>query len=344
MTDIMLLQKQLVSMIGITGHEENRAALIASIVKPYCDGVYIDNMFNVIAHKKGNGTRVMLSAHQDTIGFIVTFIERNGYLRFECMGGINPLTAINTIIQFENGVIGRVCLTKEADDTGTKIKDLKYGSLCIDIGANSREEAESLISIGDVAQYAAETIAVGPDTIMSPYLDDLIGCVIEIKALERLKDTVCDNDIYFVFSTQEEYGHRGAKAASRSINPQFGLAIDVTRTGDCRGNSLYMATKMGDGAAIKVRDSAVLCTLSVISLLKEVAAENGIPYQIEVLQNGGTDTEAIQNNRSGAAAGGISIGSRYTHSPSEMASISDINACVNLLCAVLKKDLNGGLL
>jgi putative aminopeptidase FrvX len=343
MTELLTLQRRLVKTLGVTGHEENRASVIKEMVAQSCDDVTIDNMFNVIAHKKGPGARVMLSAHMDTIGVLVTFIEEDGSLRFDSLGGLSPLMAIDTLVRFENGTTGRICLSNRAPLHSTKASDLALGyDLYIDIGARDKQDAERLVRVGDVAQYAAESICAGSDSLLSPYLDDLVACAIQIMVMERLRETVCPNDIYFVFSTQEEVGHRGAKAAARAINPQFGLALDVTRAGDERGNRVHMDVSLGGGAAIKVKDSSVISTLSMVQLLKQAAIELGISYQIEVLERGGTDTEAIQNNGTGAAAAGISIPCRYTHTPSEMVSLADVHACVDLVCAVLTKSLNGG--
>ena len=343
MTDTLTLQRQLLSVVSISGFEEQRAELISSMVAPLCDEVTIDPLHNVIAHKRGTGPRVMLSAHMDSIGFIVTYIEDTGFIRFECLGGIRLFAAIDGLVRFENGVIGRI--GRIPDDSGDDVvlSQITSKNLYIDIGAEDGKQAESLVAVGDIAHYEAQTDCLGADTILSPYLDDLIACVIQIQVLERLKDTTCPNDLFFVFSTQEEIGHRGAKAASYSVDPQYGFAIDVTRTGDTRGETACIETALGGGAAIKVKDSSTICTPGMVELLKRTAQQHGIRYQMEVLEHGGTDTEAIQHNRSGAAAGGISIPSRYTHFPQEMARLSDVEACTALLCAVLSKDLSGGM-
>jgi putative aminopeptidase FrvX len=339
MHDALTLQKKLLSVVGIAGFEENRARLIAEMVRPLCDEVTVDAMFNVIAHKKGPGKRVMTSAHADTIGFLVTHIEDKGYVRFATMGGISPVQAVDTLVRFENGALGRVSAVRCSGDKARALGEVRTDDLCIDLGVHSREEASRLVRIGEIGHYAGEPRIIGDDVLMSPYLDDLIACVIQIQVLQRMEGKWSPNDVYFVFSTQEEVGHRGAKAAAHAIRAQYGIALDVTRTGDVRESATYMEVSMGGGAAIKVKDSGVICTPEVVRMLKETAVANHIPYQIEVLESGGTDTEAIQHNRSGAPAGGISIPSRYTHSPLEMVSLRDVNACVELLQAVLTKNL-----
>lgn len=343
--DILSLQRELVSVIGATGAEENRAKVIADIVRPFCDDVRIDNMFNVIAHKKGNGPRAMIAAHQDTLGLIVTFIEENGYLRFSRVGGINPLTALDTVVRFENGVIGRIGRVKDPKRSNIKASQLVAADLFIDVGARSRAEAEELVSVGDIAQYWGEPEIIGNDRILSPYLDDLISCVAQILALEKLAGTECPNDIYFVFTSQEEVGHRGAVAASYDIDPDWGVAVDVTPVGDARLATNRIEVRVGGGATVNFKNGSVISNPAMTRFMKRTAKENNIPLQMEYITAGGTDTEAIQHNRSGAAAGGTSIPTRHIHTPCELACLSDVENCAELLCALLRSDVReGGLL
>jgi len=343
-TDALTLQKQLLSVVSIAGFEEQRACLIATMVAPLCDNVMIDRMYNVIAHKKGEGARVMMSAHMDSIGFLVTYIEECGFIRFDCLGGVPAFATIDCLVRFENGIVGRIGRVQDDAKPNPLLSYITPRDLYIDIGAVNGEQARSMVSVGDIAHYEGQTELLGSDTILSPYFDDLIACVVLIQTLEKLEHITCPNDLYFVFSTQEEIGCRGAKAATYSIDPQFGIALDVTPTGDMRESLRYMEVSLGGGAAIKIKDGSVICTPSIVERLKRTAQEKGIPYQLEILEGGGTDTGEIQHNRNGAAAGCISIPSRYVHHPYEMVRQSDVAACVDLLCAVLAQDLAGGVL
>ena len=150
-----------------------------------------------------------------------------------------------------------------------------------------------------------------------------------MRALQRVSG---ENDLYFCFTAQEEVGLRGARTAAYSIEPDYALAVDVTDTGDTP-ECEKMAVRMGGGAAVKVMDRSIICDADVRCLLIELAKRNKIPYQLEVMCDGGTDAGAIHTSRGGVKTGGVSIPTRYIHSPSEVASLRDIDACVDMLCA-----------
>ncbi|MBR2121674.1 MAG: M20/M25/M40 family metallo-hydrolase [Lachnospiraceae bacterium] len=345
MADILSLQNALLSVTGPSGMEEDRAKLIADMIGGFCDEVRVDRMYNVIAHKKGNGPKTMISAHMDTLGFIVTFIEENGSLRFERLGGLTPNVILNTVVRFANGVRGKVSRVRDPLRRDVKTGLLQTQDLYIDIGAGSREEAEKMVSVGDAAVYMGPAVLMGDGMILSPYLDDLISCVSQIMAMERLKGETLPNDVYFVFSVQEELGLRGAKGAAYGIDPAWGVAVDVTPVGDGRGQKRPSETVCGKGVSICSMNGSLIMDPKVVNYIRKIAAGNGISHQDEIMTRGGTDAAAIQHNRTGAAAGGISIPTRYIHSPSEMAALSDIESCTDLLCALLRSDpVKGGLL
>jgi len=197
----------------------------------------------------------------------------------------------------------------------------------IDIGARSREEALKMVNIGDVACFVGDAVLQG-DTVISKALDNRSGCAVVVKAIKELKKT--DNEIYFVFTVQEEVGLRGAKTAAFSIKPDIAIAVDVTMTGDTP-ESHPMEVKCGGGPAIKVKDRSVICHPEVRKLLEESAKRNNIPYQLEILEAGGSDPGSIHLTAGGIPSGAISIPVRYVHSPVETASMSDINNAVKLL-------------
>lgn len=321
----MELLRELTEKYGPSGRENKIREYIKEQVSPYADDIETDVLGNLIVHKKGTGKKIMMAAHMDEIGIIVTFIDDNGFLRFANVGGLNTKDLLYNRVVFENGVTGVIGTEKEN-------KDRAMSKLFIDIGAKNKEEAEKMVSVGDMATFDGKFVKSG-DVVISKALDNRAGCYVLIEALKQVKT---DNDLYFVFTTQEEVGLRGAKTSAYGINPDMAIAVDVTDTGDTP-NAEDMAVKMGKGAAIKVMDYSVLCDSTIRTGLIECAKNNNIPYQLEVMTDGGTDAGAISVTRSGIKTGGISIPTRYIHSPAEMASISDIENCVKLLVTFLEK-------
>ncbi len=324
---MMELLKKLTQTDGVSGNEKNISNLIYEDAKKYCDEIKTDAMGNLIVHKKGGSKKVMISAHMDEIGIIVSFIDEKGFIRFSNIGGLYTKQLIGRRVRFQNGVVGVIGCEEEEFD-----KKAEISKLYIDIGAQNRDSAQKLVNIGDMGAFCGEFYQNG-DTVVSKALDNRVGCYI---LLEVMRDIKTDNDLYFVFSSQEEVGLRGAKAATFDISPDYAIAVDVTDTGDCP-NAPHNSVKLGGGAAIKVMDRSVLCDASVRSLMIEVAKENNIPYQLEIMADGGTDAGAMHLSRGGVKTGGISVPTRHIHSPSEMVNEKDIKNCISLLKAVLEK-------
>lgn len=321
----------LTSAFGPSGDEGGAAAVIAEMARPFVDEIATDVMGNLICRKKGPGPKVMFAAHMDSIGLIVTHIEKEGFLRFGKLGGINPQMILCTPVRFKNGTRGLVSADEDADKS-----KLKLDEMYIDIGAGSLEEAKSLVNVGDTAVYDTAARAAG-DRVISPYLDDRIACAALLMAMEALGES--KNDLYFVFTTQEELGLRGATTAAYAIAPDYGVAVDVTGSGDLPGSRHGCSSVLGKGAAIKVMDSSVICHPQVVERLKALAQAQDIPFQMDVLRAGGTDAGAIHKSRGGVYTGGISIPCRYTHSPTEMVSRADAEACARLVRAFAEAEL-----
>ena len=273
----------------------------------------------------------MFAAHMDSIGCIVTYIEKEGYLRFGKVGGLHAPDLIATPVRFKNGVRGVICLSESVDP-----KDMTLDDLYIDIGAHDADEAGAMVKIGDTAVYDTPTYAVG-DRLVSPYMDNRISCLVLLMALEELQNS--DNDLYFVFTTQEEVGLRGSKTAAYAIDPDYGIAVDVTVSADELGSKHTGSSKLGGGAAIKVMDTSVICHPQMVSKLESVAKERGIPAQMDVIKAGGTDAGSIHVSKMGVLTGGISIPCRYTHSPQEMVDRGDVEACARLVAAFAEASL-----
>ena len=323
---IWVLLERLTKCAAPSGRESALCDILKAESEKFADEVYTDALGNLIVHKKGNGKKIMLAAHCDEIGVAVTFIDKNGYLRFSSVGGVYVKRLLNRRVVFENGVCGVI-------DTENDNKELKISKMFIDIGAENEKEAKELVSIGDMAVFDGAYIQQD-DIVISKALDNRAGCYALIRTLQQAGDK---NDLYFCFTVQEEVGLRGARTAAYEIEPDIALAVDVTDTGDVPGCD-KMEVKLGGGAAIKVMDRSIICDSGIRSLLIELAKQSKIPYQLEVMCDGGTDAGVIHTTRSGVRTGGISIPTRYIHSPSEMASLKDIDACIDLLCKFCSYD------
>ena len=316
---------------GPAGDESSVADAIEKLAAPYADKIKRDVMGNLIVRKKGSGPKVMFAAHMDSIGFIVTHIDEKGFLRFGKVGGLRPNSCVHTPVRFKNGVRGVVSL-----DCGVEPKDMTLEDLYIDVGAKSREEAQGLVRIGDTAVFDGPAFAAG-DRLVSPYMDDRIACVVLLKALETLGKS--DNDLYFVFTVQEELGLRGAKTAAYGIDPDYGVAVDVTWSDDELNPRHRGSSTAGGGASIMVMDGSVICHPQMVKRLEELAVAREIPYQMDVIRQGGTDAGSIHLTRSGVYTGGVSIPCRYMHSPVEMVDARDVEACAGLVAAFAEAEL-----
>lgn len=317
------LIKKLSNAFGVSGNEEEIRDTIIKEIEGKVDEIKVDALGNLIAVKKGTGKKIMIAAHMDEIGIIATHIDEKGFIRFSSIGGVSQYYAFTQRVKFKNGTTGTIYReTKDVD-----IKNLNLSKMFIDIGAKSREEAEQKVKIGDTACFVGETVKEG-DMVISKALDDRSGCAVAVKTIQNMPET--DNEIYYVFTVQEEVGLRGAKTAAYQIQPDIAIALDVTGTGDIPQCN-PMEVRCGAGPTIKVKDASVICHPEVKKLLEDCAKESNIPFQYEILDYGGTDIGAIHVTAGGIPSGAISIPCRYVHSPSEMASISDMENAVKLL-------------
>ena len=317
---------------GPSGDEGGIRAVIEAMAAPYADEVRADTMGNLIVHKAGQGPKVMFAAHMDSIGFIVTHIEEEGFLRVGKLGGISPKEAVYTPVRFQNGVRGCFVPEEKAD-----FGKLKLDECYLDIGARNEVEAKKLVRVGDTAVYDTPIFQSG-ENITSPYLDNRVSCAILLGALERIPNS--PNDLYFVFTVQEEVGLRGSKTAAWAIQPDYAVAVDVTDVDDTPGSEKSGTVQLGKGAAIKVMDSSVICHPAMVRLLDETAREADIPTQRDILRAGGTDAGAIHITGAGVLTGGISVPCRYVHTPVETASLEDCEACIRLAAAFARRALS----
>ncbi|MHB1355672.1 MAG: M20/M25/M40 family metallo-hydrolase [Anaerolineae bacterium] len=324
------LIKKLVEAYGPFGSEDEVNTMIRSFIAGKVDEMHTDTLGNLIAYKKGagGGKRIMVSAHMDEIGLIVSYIDEKGFARVGQVGGIPIATLTGGRARFANGVIGVLYNEKDGWMGPGALADCY-----IDTGATSRET--SPVKVGDVACLHRPLDDLGT-RLVSKALDDRIGCAVAVQALLELKTS--PNDIYMVFSTQEELGLRGAVAAAFGIEPEIGLAVDVTGTNDMPERR-PVAVELGKGPAVKVKDGRTFAHANVRRWMITTAEKLGIPYQLEVGLLGSTDATAIQTSRSGVAVGCLSIPSRYMHTPSEMVDYTDVLNSVKLLVGMLSEPI-----
>ena len=321
------LLKKLMFTGGVSGREEQIREVIKKEVEPYADEVSVDPVGNLIARKKGNGKKIMFCAHMDEIGFFVSFIESDGMIKVHAIGGINAMSAAYTEVVSERGVRG--IIVPDSNKSVPKVEDMS-----IDIGAKTKKQAEKKVKIGDFFVCAPNMRKLMGTRYIGRPFDDRVGCAILIEALKAVKKT--DNDLYFVFATQEEVGGRGSKPVSYAIAPHIGFAIDVTMTNGKPG-SPKMAVELGKGCAIKIKDSGVICSPDLVKEARQIAEDNGVKYQNEVLLAGGTDASSIQIAGIGSRVGAISIPSAFIHSGVEMIDMVDVKEAVKLTTLLCEK-------
>lgn len=322
-----LIQK-LVEAVGPSGYEHDVRDLVRAEIEGAADEIRTDAMGNLIARKgvkTAGGLRIMLSAHMDEIGVIATHIDDNGFVRFTNIGGVRPHNCIGGRVHFMNGARGLIYMDRMEDPN--RVPGLE--NLYIDLGASSR--ATCPVKVGDIAAFERPFLDLG-DRLVSKAMDDRVSVAVMIEALKALKST--PHEVYFVFSTQEEVGLRGATTAAYGVDPDLGLSVDVTGTGD-QPKGGKMEVGLGKGPAIKVRDGGMLSDPRVVRWMVAAAEKANLPYQLEVLEGGTTDARAIQLTRAGVPSGCLSIPTRYIHSPSEMVDYNDVLNSVKLLVALV---------
>ncbi|MBT9161104.1 MAG: putative aminopeptidase YsdC [Dehalococcoidia bacterium] len=338
----MELLRRLAEAPGMPGREEKVSEIVKEALKGHVDEVRTDVLGNVIALKSGSGrsprTKVMIAAHMDEIGFFVSHIdEKTGFLRIDPVGGFDPrvLIAQRVVVHTDLGdyigVMGTkpVHVLKEEE----KKKAPEIEDIFIDLGI-AADEVKEKITVGDSVTLKQNLVEFG-ELVSCKALDDRVGIYVMIEAIKRVGEHKAD--IYLVATTQEEVGIRGARVSSFGIAPDIGIAVDVTVACDIPGvEEPRMVTRLGEGVAIKVKDSLSISNPQLVRKLREIAEEKKIKYQMEVLPRGGTDAGALQLTREGAAAATISIPTRYIHSVVESAHKKDIEAAIQLLAGFLE--------
>jgi len=332
--------RKLVETYGPSGHEDQVRAIIREEIEGLADEIRVDALGNLIARKglqSKDGLKVMLAAHMDEIGVMVSYIDEKGFARFTPIGGVSSLTLIGNRVRFADGTVGTIHIDEGMGAWRTKTPDI--AKMYIDTGATSPDEAP--IQVGDAAGFY-RTMDEAGNRIIAKSMDDRVSCAVLIETMRQLDALdATPHAVYFVFSVQEEVGLAGARTSAYGIDPDVGIAVDVTLTGDTP-EATPMAVALGDGPAIKIMDGGMLAHPAVKNLMIQRAESAEIPYQLEILRGGTTDALVIQIARAGVPSGCVSIPTRYVHTPSEMVDLNDVQNAVRLLVEILRQpiDLN----
>jgi len=333
------LLKEISETPGVSGFESSIRNLIINEIKDLADEISIDNLGNIIALKKGtNNKKILVAAHMDEIGFIINYIDDDGFLHFLPLGGFDPKTLVSqrVIVHGKKDLIG-VMASKPIHimKPEERKKPAEIQDFFIDLGL-PKSEVEKYVEIGNSVSRERELIEMG-ECINGKSLDNRISVYILIEVLKKLKNKTISNDLYACFTVQEEVGIRGAQTVSLDINPDFSFGLDTTIAYDVPGSTpKESVTSLGKGTAIKIMDSSAIADYRMVKYMKETANNNNILWQAELLPAGGTDTAMLQRmNKKGAITGAISIPTRHIHQVIESVHKEDVKSSIELLSSCI---------
>lgn len=339
MKDRLELLKRLSETVGVSGREEAVRQIIFQAVKPHVDTVEVDALGNLFAHKRGIGQeplKVMVAAHMDEVGFMITGHDSNGGLSFRPVGSIRDAVLAGKRVQVGPdrvpGVMGikPIHLTRGEEQRQVT----KMDALVIDVGALSKDEAQSVAKVGDLATFLTPFTDLGP-TVLGKALDDRAGCV---ALIELLRGERFAFDLHGVFTVQEEVGLRGARVAAYKIEPDAAFVLDCTPANDLpMKQDLSPNTILGKGPAIYIMGGRVTSDRRLVDLLKQAGDQEGIPYQIRAPGGGGTDARAIVRAREGTPVVSVSVPGRYIHSPAAIVHKDDFDDMPRLIRTALSR-------
>lgn len=333
--------KTLCELNGTSGREEDIRAYILERIEGKCE-IKVDALGNIIAFKEGKKrakNKVMISAHMDEVGFIITYITDDGYLRFDCVGGIDEKVIVGRAVtvgeQNVPGVIGikAIHLTDKAEEG--KVPEIS--AMYIDIGAADKKEAEKYVSIGDSAYFISDFELFGENKVKSKALDDRFGCSVMIDMIEN----GVDYDTWFAFLVQEEVGLRGASAAAYTIEPDYAIVLEATTAADVAGvKKEERVCALSKGAVVSFMDRSTVYNRELFKRAFELAKENNIPCQTKTAVAGGNDAGAIHKSGKGVYTLTVSLPCRYIHSSTSVADIRDMDACKKMAKVLLTEFAN----
>ncbi len=336
----MLLEK-LSNARGVSGNEVEVRDILIDAVKSHVTEYRVDTIGNLITYKRAKGARksalkVMIAAHMDEVGLIVVHHDANGHLRFRKVGGIDDRVLLSKVVLIGKdktpGVIGVKPIHLLKADERKQVIDSE--SMTIDIGAKSKEDAQSAVKIGDYATFATEFGEMGDGLVKGKSLDDRTGCAVLAEVLKRDYPF----DLYAVFTVQEEVGVRGARVAAFAIEPDAAFVLESTVCDDSpKKKDVSPTTRLGEGPAITMADRSFIADKRLVKLLVETAKENRIPYQIKQPMIGGTDAGRIHLTKEGVPSVAVAVPTRYIHSPVSLLSLRDYQNTVALMTKALPK-------
>ena len=336
-----MLLARLTQANGAPGQEREVRDLIRSEVEPHAHVVKTDALGNLLAIKNPDapGPKVMIAAHMDEVALMIVGIDKDGYLKFRPIGGVDPrvLVAKSVVVGSKKtlGVIGSKPIHLQRPEEREKAFTVQ--EMVIDIGAKSKEEAEKVVKLGEIAYFTTAYEELGANKVKAKALDDRVGCALAIRLLQEKVSF----PLIAAFTVQEEVGLRGAGVAAYQIEPDIALVLEGTTASDVPGTDEHkQATALGQGPAITVMDRSVIPHPQLVQELLALAAEKGIPVQVRRSTAGGTDAGAIHKTRAGVPSGVVSIPCRYVHSPSEMVDMDDVEASVRLVSLVMTSDVS----
>lgn len=331
--------EELCLLCGASGNEENIRRYILENANSYAHSITIDPLGSLIIEKKGKmqpQKKLMVSAHMDEVGLIVTYINDDGTMKISPVGGIDPSVVIGRPVivgdSSINGVIGSKPIHLLS---GKQRKELpKFSELYLDIGAENKKQAEQLVSLGTYVHFLPSFTEMGSSRIRSKALDDRIGCAI---MLELIKEEL-PYDVTFAFLVQEEVGLRGAKAAAFSVAPDVAIVLEATTAADITGaEGDAKVCSLGQGPVVSFMDKSTIYDRELFNIAFEECEKMGLPCQTKTRIAGGNDSGAIHTSRGGVRTIAISAPCRYLHSPSCVADMNDIENCLRLTRAMIEK-------
>lgn len=336
--ELKMLLNELCRINGTSGDESRVREYICRKIEGKCE-YKIDPLGNIIAYKKGRNTpknKVMISAHMDEVGMIVTSIKSDGTLTVSPVGGIDPRVVIGRPVSVGmrniNGVIGAKAVHNLTADEKNKAPG--FDSLYVDIGAESREDAEKLISLGDCVYFASDFYEMGDGLICGKAIDDRFGCAVMINLI----NSDIEYDSIFTFVVQEEVGLRGARAAAYTVDPDFAIVLEATTAADIPlASGEKKCCFLGKGPVVSYMDHSTIYDKELYNISKAAAEENNILWQTKTMVAGGNDSGAIHISRGGVRTLAISVPCRYLHSPASAAKVSDMEASAKLAEILMEK-------
>lgn len=342
MLKIVEILEKLSNANGVTGREDEVRNLIKNLMKPYADDIKEDKLGNLIAFKKGkdNAPTIMIAAHMDEVGLMIKNIKKKGFLQFAKIGGIDDrvILAQKVIVHTDKGplpgVIGSKPVHIQKEEEKKKVID--SDKLFIDVGGRDKEDVEKMgVQVGDVVSFDTKFAQIGNGVVLGKAFDDRVGCTVMVETFRKLENIDCN--VYAVGTIQEEVGLRGATIAAFQVEPDVGIALDSTISGDIPGIGEGEApAKMGEGPVLTVADAGLITHPKVLRLLIDSAKEDKTPFQLETGIKGATDAARIALSKEGVPSGVISVAARYIHSPSGFIDVGDIEKAVSLTVATIK--------